>query len=326
MNSPDANTEERESPATVAYDRKEGTPTDSRETNARKENKEEGEGKSGNNGTHHAVDGGTNTTEESRKDTEAYPSLQNRAMEGTSIKEKRTSDADGAPAKENAGDHREKKEQKKRIYRDMRDKDKEKATKEKSGWAINLTAGPRYLFKRLNPTKDLYFLKKRNNKNDLRGKNSSFAVQLHLEKKLSDRVGIYGTMGYTTFNSTAEYTYSNILSDRHEVRRIDKTSVEVIGFSEDRQNTIESSTRTLALGFGGNYMLSDRAHVQRLGLGVSIGHLKQVHFTSDVETHILQNTPYVLSLNFQWEHLYQVSPHWELSVGPYISYTYEFYL
>ncbi len=206
------------------------------------------------------------------------------------------------------------------IPKGLRERD-EKGETEETGWAIGLTVGPRYLFKRLNPEEDLIYLKRLNNKNEISRRNSSFSAQVYLEKKLGDKLSLFGKLSYTAYNSYVEYTYSNILSDRLEVKRTDKYSLEVVGFSEDQDNRMESRSRALGISVGGTYILSDIGHVQRLGLGASVGHLKQDRFTTGVEGHLLENAPYTLSVDLHWEHLYSLSAGWQLSAGPYVSYS-----
>jgi hypothetical protein len=141
-------------------------------------------------------------------------------------------------------------EEKPNILKSDSVKEKKRAERELSKWSIQLQAGANYIFKKMDPAKDLYYVTGLNNKNQASWRNAGYQLSATARYPLARRTTLTTGISWDMLQEHTDYNYYNIIADSVEVQHIADKSIEVNAYSKVRRNDVTNTLHYLGVQLG----------------------------------------------------------------------------
>jgi len=128
--------------------------------------------------------------------------------------------------------------------------EEKKTAFESSKWTVQLSAGGSYVFKKLTPAEDLYYIADLTNKNEFSWGNSGYHLAARLRREINARTTLMAGVSWSRWQAYIGYNYYDVVADSVAVQQITANSIEVNTYFTKRSNEIHSTVQQVGLSVG----------------------------------------------------------------------------
>jgi hypothetical protein len=198
---------------------------------------------------------------------------------------------------------------------DSVDRKKEDPTPGK--WVLQLSVGGNYVFKKLTPAEDLYYVTDLTNKNKFSLSNAGYNLAARVRRQMGAKTTLMAGLSWSRWQTYIGYNYYDVVADSVEVKQVTANSIEVSTYFRTRTNDIRTTVQQVGLSVG---VLRQVQVLQRSHAVLLEASLYQKIYTSTRSNpagHTAQVRPTHLAIRAGVERTIDIG-NWRFTLTPYV--------
>jgi len=119
-----------------------------------------------------------------------------------------------------------------------------------SKWTLQLSAGGNYIFKKLTPSEDLFYITDLTNKNKFSRSNAGYHLAARVRREVGTRTTLVAGVSWSQWQTNIDYKYYDVVADSVEVQQVTSNTLEVKTFFAKHTNEIHTTLQQMGLSVG----------------------------------------------------------------------------
>lgn len=185
-------------------------------------------------------------------------------------------------------------------------------------WTLQLTAGGSYVFKKITPSEDLYYLTDLSNKNEFSWHNAGYQVGARLRREVGPRTTLTAGVSWSRWQTSASYRYYDVVADSVVVKQITSSSIEVSTFFGQRSNEVRTTLHQVGLSVGVLQRVRILRHAHTVLLDFNLHQKIYSSTCSGQAGHGVEVYPTRFSVRAGVEKTVDIDGRWRLTLAPYV--------